>query len=65
VREPADDAEDRRGTPAAAEETSSGGADLREEGERWAEKDWGNQIADCSQSAGDVEAVAVPGPCSR
>ena len=50
VREPADDAVDPRGTPAAAEETSSGGADLREAGERPAEKDWGNQIADSSET---------------
>ena len=39
VREPADDAEDQRGTPAVAEETSLGGADLVEAGERWAEMD--------------------------
>ena len=39
VREPADDAEDQRGTPAVAEETSLGGADLGEAGERWEEMD--------------------------
>ena len=50
VREPEDDEEDRRGTPARAAETSIERGDLQEPGERWAEMGSGNLIADCSET---------------
>ena len=50
VREPGDDEEDRRGTPAGAAETLTARVDLQEPGERWAEMGWGNLIADCSET---------------
>ena len=50
VREPEDDEEDRRGTPAGVAETSTERGDLQEPGERWAEMGSGNLIADCSET---------------
>ena len=50
VREPGDDEEDRRVTPAGAAETLTARVDLQEPGERWAEMGWENLIADCSET---------------
>ena len=50
VREPGDDEEDRRVTPAGAAETLTARVDLQEPGERGAEMGWGNLIADCSET---------------